>query len=178
MSDYDEERNEYKKKVGRQRDAIANLLELAEQHIDLFDLGMKKQLRLYQAKCEKIYKKLDKNEFEIAIVGLEKAGKSTFGNALMENRILPDADERCTYTSTCIRYGQDCAVVKFFNAREMDAVLRGYLQTLGVEHADTYTYETLSKGEYAALFSKLDPRDQERYENTVHQDILNLLERV
>ena len=102
MSDYDEERNEYKKKVGRQRDAIANLLELAEQHIDLFDLGMKKQLRLYQAKCEKIYKKLDKNEFEIAIVGLEKAGKSTFGNALMENRILPDADERCTYTSTCI----------------------------------------------------------------------------
>lgn len=176
MSNFDEERNEYKKKVGRQRDAIANLLELAEQHTGLFDLGMMKQLRIYQAKCEKLYKKLDKNEFEIAIVGLEKAGKSTFGNALMENRILPDADERCTYTSTCIRYGQDCAVVRFFNSREMDEVLRGYLQTLGVENVDTYTYQALSKGEYLALFSKLDQRDKDRYENTVHQDVLNLLD--
>lgn len=176
MISFDEERNEYKKKVGRQRDAIANLLELSEQHTNLFDLGMIKQLRLYQAKCEKLYKKLDKNEFEIAIVGLEKAGKSTFGNALMENRILPDADERCTYTSTCIRFGQDRAVVRFFNSREMDEVLRGYLHTLGEDNLEQYTYERLSKNEYLSLFSKLDQRDKDRYENTVHQDILNLLE--
>ena len=39
MISFDEERNEYKKKVGRQRDAIANLLELSEQHTNLFDLG-------------------------------------------------------------------------------------------------------------------------------------------
>lgn len=176
MINFDEERNEYKKKVGRQRDAIANLLELSEQHTNLFDLGMIKQLRLYQTKCEKLYNKLEKNEFEIAIVGLEKAGKSTFGNALMENRILPDADERCTYTSTCIRFGQDRAVVRFFNSREMDEVLRGYLQTLGENNLDQYTYEKLSKQEYLSLFSKLDQRDKDRYENTVHQDILNLLE--
>lgn len=176
MSRFDEERNEYRKRVGRQREAIANLLILAEQHTGLFDMGMLKHLRTYREKCEKLYKKLDKNKFEIAIVGLEKAGKSTFGNALMENRILPDADERCTYTSTCIRYGQDRAVVRFFNSREMDEVLRGYLQTLGVENVDTYTYQALSVGEYQALFSKLDQRDKNRYENTVHQDVLNLLE--
>lgn len=175
MSSFEEERNEYMSKVGKQRDAIANLLDLAEQHTGLFDSVMMKQLRVYQTKCEKIYKKLKKNEFEIAIVGLEKAGKSTFGNALMENRILPDADERCTYTSTCIKYGQDRAVVKFFNNREIDEVLRGYLKTLGVENVEAYTYQVLSHGEYMALFSKLDQRDRERYENTVHQDILNLL---
>lgn len=176
MSSFDEERNVYKNKVGRQRDAIANLRELAEQHTGLFDFGMMKQLEVYQTKCEKLYKKINNNEFEIAIVGLEKAGKSTFGNALMENRILPDADERCTYTSTCIRYGQDRAIVSFFSNREMDDVLRGYLQTLGVENVDTYTYQTLSRGDYIALYEKLDQRDKDRYENTVHQDVLNLLD--
>lgn len=176
MSNFDEERNAYRNKVGRQRDAIVNLLELGEQHTGLFDFSIMKQLRTYQMKCEKLYKKLDNNEFEIAIVGLEKAGKSTFGNALMENRILPDADERCTYTSTCIRYGQDRAVVRFFNNREMDEVLRGYLQTLGVENVDTYTYQALSRGSYTALYEKLDQRDKDRYENTVHQDVLNLLD--
>ena len=39
MSSFDEERNVYKNKVGRQRDAIANLRELAEQHTGLFDFG-------------------------------------------------------------------------------------------------------------------------------------------
>lgn len=176
MINFEEERNEYKNKVGKQKDAIANLLDLAEQHTGLFDLTMMKQLRVYQARCEKLYKKLEKNEFEIAIVGLEKAGKSTFGNALMENRILPDADERCTYTSTCIRYGQDRAVVKFFNSREMDEVLRGYLETLGVENVGAYTYQALSKSEYMSLFLKLDQKNQKDFTNNVHQDILNLLE--
>lgn len=176
MSNFDEERSVYKNKVGRQRDAISNLLKLAEQHTGLFDLGMMEQLRVYQTKCKKLYQKLDKNEFEIAIVGLEKAGKSTFGNALMETQILPDADERCTYTSTCIRYGQDRAVVSFFNNREMDEILRGYLQILGVENVDTYTYQVLSREEYTSLYQKLDQRDKDRYENTVHQDVLNLLD--
>ena len=86
----------------------------------------------------------------------------------MENRILPDADERCTYTSTCIRYGHDRAVVKFFNSREMDGVLRGYLEKLGVENVDSYTYQSLSRSEYMSVFSKLDERDKSMYENTVH----------
>lgn len=176
MSNYNEEREEYKKKVDSQRKAIDNLLDLSEHHSGLFDFGMIKQLKNYKLKCDKLYRKLDKNEFEIAIVGLEKAGKSTFGNALMENRILPDADERCTYTSTCIRYGEDRAIVKFFNHHEMDELLRGYLTTLGIEKVDAYTYQGLSKAEYLSLFSKIDKRDQERYSNTVHQDILNLLD--
>ena len=116
MSSFDKERMEYKEKVERQSKAISNLLSLSETHTGLFDYAALKQLNSQKEKCSKLYKKLDKNEFEIAIVGLEKAGKSTFGNALMENRILPDADERCTYTSTCIRYGNDRAIVKFFNS--------------------------------------------------------------
>lgn len=176
MRSFDNERINYKNKVGRQKEAIANILDLSDTHTGLFDSVMIKNLHTYQEKCEKLYRKLDKNEFEIAIVGLEKAGKSTFGNALMENRILPDADERCTYTSTCIRYGNDRAVVRFFSSSEMDDVLKGYLETLGVENTDTYTYQGLSKSDYQSLFNQLDERDRNRYENTVHQDILNLLD--
>lgn len=176
MISFEQERNEYKNKVGKQKEAIANLLNLSESHTGLFDSGMIKQLKGYQVKCEKLYNKLDKNEFEIAIVGLEKAGKSTFGNALIKNQILPDADERCTYTSTCIRYGQDRALVRFFSFVEMDEILRGYLKTIGVENVESYTYQNLLKNDYMNLFVKLDQRDQDRYENTVHRDILNLLD--
>lgn len=176
MSNFEEERIKYRDKVSRQKEAVSNLLALADKHSGLFDYAMVSQLRNSLKKCEKIYRKLDKNEFEIAIVGLEKAGKSTFGNALMENRILPDADKRCTYTSTCIRYGDDRAVVKFFSAAEMNNTLRRYLKVLGVENPESYTYKELSKSDYTLLFNGLDPRDRERFENTVNQDILNLLE--
>ncbi len=176
MSDFAAERNEYKSQVGRQKEAIENLLDLSRSHSGLFSPIMIDNLEKQLKKCERIYNKLDRNEFEIAIVGLEKAGKSTFGNALMENRILPDADERCTYTSTCIRYGADRAVVKFFSSHEMDLVLRGYLEALGIENVDSYTYSGLSRYNYQALWSGLDAKTREFYENTVHQDILNLLD--
>lgn len=77
MGNFEEERNEYKQKVGKQQEAIANLLDLSAKHSGLFDYAVVKQLKIYQSKCAKLYSKLEKNEFEIAIVGLEKAGKST-----------------------------------------------------------------------------------------------------
>src|SRR4051794_36560885 len=46
--------------------------------------------------------RLEKGEFRIAVVGLEKAGKSTFVNAWLESDLLPTADERCTFTTTQI----------------------------------------------------------------------------
>ena len=38
MSDYETQRIEFKDKVGKQLEAIENLLELSEQHTSLFDL--------------------------------------------------------------------------------------------------------------------------------------------
>ena len=176
MNSFDEERFAYRDKIGKTRDAIQKLLQISCEHDGLFDRDICRKLNEYQKKCEKLYTKLDKNEFEIAIVGLEKAGKSTFGNALMENNVLPNADERCTYTATCIRYGQDRAVVKFFNTSEINQILRGYLETLGVDNVESYTLDSLQTSTYKDLYNKLDQRDRERYENTVNQDILNLIQ--
>ncbi|KKJ01277.1 dynamin family protein [Prochlorothrix hollandica] len=44
--------------------------------------------------------RLRKREFRIAIVGLEKAGKSTFLNAWLECDLLPAKAARCTFTTT------------------------------------------------------------------------------
>jgi hypothetical protein len=46
--------------------------------------------------------RLEKGEFRIAVVGLEKAGKSTFVNAWLESDLLPTANKRCTFTTTQI----------------------------------------------------------------------------
>jgi hypothetical protein len=46
--------------------------------------------------------RLKKREFRIAVVGLEKAGKSTFINAWLECDLLPAKGERCTFTTTQI----------------------------------------------------------------------------
>lgn len=50
--------------------------------------------------------RLEKDDLEIAIIGVEKAGKSTFANALIKSTFLPSATERCTFTSTTIEYGE------------------------------------------------------------------------
>lgn len=44
--------------------------------------------------------RLRKREFRIAVVGLEKAGKSTFLNAWLECDLLPAKAARCTFTTT------------------------------------------------------------------------------
>lgn len=46
--------------------------------------------------------RLRQGEFRIAVVGLEKAGKSTFVNAWLDYELLPSDSERCTFTTTRI----------------------------------------------------------------------------
>ncbi len=46
--------------------------------------------------------RLKKREFRIAVVGLEKAGKSTFVNAWLDCDLLPAKTGRCTFTTTQI----------------------------------------------------------------------------
>lgn len=52
--------------------------------------------------AEKLIRRLENAEFRIAVVGLEKAGKSTFVNAWLGCDLLPAKTERCTFTTTQI----------------------------------------------------------------------------
>jgi Dynamin family len=52
--------------------------------------------------AEKLMHRLQNGEFRIAVVGLEKAGKSTFVNAWLGSDLLPAKPARCTFTTTQI----------------------------------------------------------------------------
>jgi hypothetical protein len=57
--------------------------------------------------AEKLMHRLQNGEFRIAVVGLEKAGKSTFVNAWLGSDLLPAKTARCTFTTTQIYSVQD-----------------------------------------------------------------------
>ena len=62
-----------------------------------------KEILLQEAEpARRQLERLRKREFRIAVVGLEKAGKSTFINAWLECDLLPAKRARCTFTTTQI----------------------------------------------------------------------------
>jgi GTPase Era involved in 16S rRNA processing len=65
---------------------------------DLFE-----RLEKVRQKADRQLKRLHENRFEVAILGLEKAGKSSLMNAWLGEEIAPHADERCSYTTLELR---------------------------------------------------------------------------
>ncbi len=58
------------------------------------------RLNIERPRLNRQLDRLHANRFEVAVIGLEKAGKSALLNAWLEQEILPSARERCTFTST------------------------------------------------------------------------------
>jgi hypothetical protein len=59
-----------------------------------------KKLDAERPRLARQLERLHANRFEVAVIGLEKAGKSALLNAWLGQEILPSARERCTFTST------------------------------------------------------------------------------
>lgn len=59
-----------------------------------------KKLNNERPRLNRQLERLHANRFEVAVIGLEKAGKSALLNAWLGQEILPSARERCTFTST------------------------------------------------------------------------------
>ena len=77
---------------------------------------------------------------------MEKAGKSTLGNALINSMVLPEYAARCTYTTTEIRAGDtDVAEVYFYSRDEFNKNFKRMLNDVHYPDAadfDTMTLET------------------------------------
>jgi hypothetical protein len=59
-----------------------------------------RRLNIERPRLHRQLERLHANRFEVAVIGLEKAGKSALLNAWLGQEILPSARERCTFTST------------------------------------------------------------------------------
>jgi GTPase SAR1 family protein len=111
--------------------------------------------------ADKYLKKLEKDEFEIAIVGLEKAGKSTFANALIENNVLPSAPERCTFTSTRLVFGEDVAKVVLYTEEEFEEIFQNILKELEFDGKESF--KTLSLQKFNNFFENLKETNRNLY---------------
>lgn len=168
------EKEMYIEKLDKIIDAIKKIQSLDNSDIIPYDVD--ETLSKYMKESGILKKKISKNEFEIAIVGLEKAGKSSFCNALIEINILPTKDERCTYTATRIEYSEkNEAVVVFYSEDEINAIFREKMLAMGIDDVEKYSYNKTSVSTYNSLFHSLDQRDQDRFESTIHQDVLNII---
>jgi GTPase Era involved in 16S rRNA processing len=88
---------------------LSNALNVCRHAVDLANLPQAevpsklKEILLHEEKpARRQLERLKKREFRIAVVGLEKAGKSTFINAWLECDLLPAKAARCTFTTTQI----------------------------------------------------------------------------
>lgn len=122
--------------------------------------------------------KLATGELEVAVVGLEKAGKSKFSSAFVSMPgLFPSADERCTFTSTALRHGeQDMARVEFYTQKDFQDKVGGMLAEVGYPGRNI---ETLSLDDFRAYFASLKETHRGLYElhaNKTEKDIEDIIE--
>lgn len=146
--------------------------------LELINSQQLDKIKIYNEKNKKLKHKLESNEFEIAIVGLEKAGKSTFANALIDNYVLPSAPERCTFTTTRLVSGSDKATVEFYTEIEFNKIFQEMLAELEYPAAESISFKDLDINEFESYFLNLEEKNNQLYKNHVgktDQEILDIL---
>lgn len=171
---WEEEKVIYAEKLKQIQNGIQRIKQLEGNR--LVTPQMERDLDKSYRTAESLLPKLQDDIFEIAIVGLEKAGKSSFSNALTGLNILPTDDKRCTYTSTCIKPGDtNWAKVEFYSRKEFDNNLTDKLKTLGIPDYVKYNIQNLTLRIYDQLFENCDPTIKQLHGNTINQDIRSTL---
>ena len=107
--------------------------------------------------------RLRANRFEVAVIGLEKAGKSALLNAWLGQEILPSARERCTFTSTEIWSAQteqdQLLSIQYYSKDE--------ISKLQVQRRDALASALLSDKEKKEIQEDLD--DTEKNLTAIHE---------
>jgi hypothetical protein len=113
----------------------------------------------------------NKQSHTICIVGLEKAGKSTFINALLGFELVPTASERCTQVRTVLKPPiedgdqQLFATVKFYNDEEFSLFYNQMVKKTGESQAQLDERKAQVMAERDALKVKF-PEEQFRMNNS------------
>ena len=109
--------------------------------------NIQEEMNTLKSDLEDQLQRLQKKIFEIAVVGTEKAGKSSLLNAWIGFELLPSEETRCTYTATEIR---SCS--------------EGEEQRYVVEYFTTAEYE---KQDYKKNLDEKEQRELEKYSKEI-----------
>lgn len=113
--------------------------------------------------------KLSDERYTISIIGLEKAGKSTFANALINQNFLPEAKGRCTFSTTKIESGdEDYAEVHFYSKSEFINKYNDLCKEIGFE----YDFETATLNELEKFLEDKSSAIRNSHEVDELRDIL------
>ncbi|MBQ7544165.1 MAG: dynamin family protein [Synergistaceae bacterium] len=178
MEGWDEAKQAFIEKLERQEKCFMELFERDKNGI-VIGFDERRTLEALRARNSAVLSRLKSREFAVAVVGLEKAGKSTLGNALINSEILPEYTERCTYTTTELRAGdKNEAEVTFYSEAEFTAIFREMLQSVGYD--GSADFRTLAPETFAhyweAVGEDSSKRDlYERHNGKTDEDILTIL---
>lgn len=168
-----------KESIARLDNQIRSIGRILEMNTDgMLDSNTREELTRIKKEAEELKEKLEKGIFEIAIVGLEKAGKSTFAGALIGKDIFPSEEERCTYTTTTMCYGNDEAEVIFYSRNEYNDKFRANLKKMGYPGADNISFDRLSETDYEKEYEKLDESVKSSFRSTTNEDIIAILKNI
>lgn len=175
---YEDLRKEYLEKLENTHNVLAELPKF--EKYQLFQSSELEKLVMIKDKNTLYLDKLKKGEIEVAIVGMENTGKSTFANALIKlKEAFPTGIKRTTYTSTRLKYGsQDKAVVEFYSNEEFNSIFREMLQKVKFPYYEKESFERLSLDNYEKYFNNLKDLDESLYKlhnATTHEDIKAIL---
>mgnify|MGYP003467577188 FL=1 len=156
------------------------ILKYVEKYTDILDeIGKIKDRVLIEDSSKNLFNKINnklnsrkarlkKPKFEVAIIGLEKAGKSTFANALLKDDYLPQAPNRCTYTTTTIESSKENnrATISFYTKNEFLESFQATCKDIELQNIDfeTITLDSFEKilQEKSSLFQNSNNADDIR----------------
>ena len=176
-SDWNDEQENLIEKMKWIDKKFRNLLEIDKEGL-VIDDKVRKELENLGNKNRKMLDKMINSDISVAIIGMEKAGKSTLANALMKNELLPARTERCTYATTKIRAGnKDFAVVSFYSYTQFQNIFQSMLEILG--YNDTVDFQEFSRAKFDRFWNAMEDRDLEKfhlYNGTIAEEVRAMLD--
>lgn len=162
---------------------LEKLLTSESRLLEEFGLGNEylSTLEEYQKKLKAYHEKIQSGIVEIAFVGLEKAGKSTLINAIIQSNLLPSAEKRTTYTVTTVRYGDEEEIeIHFYSPNEfLEEVFRPMLREIEYPEYQRQTLRSVSLEDLKNHFEFLEQNRKELYEihrNSTGRDLEEIIE--
>lgn len=175
MAGWEESREAFIQKMKKAKVTLEKILERDPARL-VFSAEERSRLEGLMERNDKILTKLEKGEFTVAIVGLEKAGKSTLGNALLKDIFLPEYTERCTYTTTKIKAGtEDSGEIIFYTYEEFNADFQKMMTQIGYEGSADMKLPLDDFNKWWQSMEEKNPDKFERFNGTTVEDIRFIL---
>lgn len=176
MIQWEEEKEQFIKKLETTAGAFECILDKDANGMVIKDEDRNNLKDLLKSN-KRVLNKLKNKEFAVAVVGLEKAGKSTVANALINLIVLPDDPARCTYTTTQICAGEkDMAQVFFYTYAEFNCNFKKMLQQ--IEYPNITDFGGIAIEAFENWWNAMETKNPEAYQlynGTIVEDIKSII---